>query len=66
MALLKKGSADDLGAPVIRASICTGEKVIGFRKDGRLTKGEIVKKDKDIDAFCKKYKINRADVKTIY
>ncbi len=57
---------EDLGEPVIRASICTGEKVIGFRKDGKLTKGEIVRKDKDIDAFCKKYKIDRNSVKTIY
>lgn len=62
----KKDRAEELGEPVIRASICTGEKVIGFRKDGRLTRGEIVRKDKDIDAFCKKYGIDRKSVKTVY
>ena len=62
----KKDRAEKLGEPVIRASICTGEKVIGFRKDGRLTRGEIVRKDKDIDAFCKKYGIDRKSVKTVY
>lgn len=58
--------AEKSGEPVIRASICNGERVIGFRLDGRIIKGEIVRKDKDIDAFCKKYGIKRSDVKTIY
>ncbi|MCD7905214.1 MAG: aspartate dehydrogenase [Clostridiales bacterium] len=61
-----KGSAEELGEPVIRASICTGERVIGFRKEGKLTKGEIVRSDKDIEAFCKKYKIDKSSVKTVY
>ena len=56
----------DTWEPVIRASICTGEKVIGFLEDGRLIKGEIVRRDKDVDAFCKKYGIDKSSIKTIY
>lgn len=54
------------GEPVIRASICTGEKVIGFREDGRLVRGEVVRNEEDIVKFCKKYNIDRNTVKTIY
>ncbi|MCD8238478.1 MAG: aspartate dehydrogenase [Clostridiales bacterium] len=61
-----KNETGDFGEPVIRASICNGERVIGFRKDGKFIKGEIVRSDKDIVSFCKKYGIKREDVKTIY
>ncbi len=62
----KQKTEKAVGEPVIRASICTGERVIGFRVDGRLVKGEIVKTDEDIVSFCKKYGIKKDDVKTIY
>ena len=61
-----KKVAPPAGEPVIRASICNGEKVIGFRENGKFTCGEVVRSDSDIDSFCKKYGIDRNKVKTIY
>ncbi len=54
------------GEPVIRASICNGEKVIGFRENGHFMNGEVVRSEEDIVKFCKKYGIDRSSVKTIY
>ena len=53
--------------PVIRSSICTGEKVAGFqdRKTGRFTEVILIRTDKDLDAFRKQYGIE-GPVKTIY
>ncbi|MCC8014201.1 MAG: aspartate dehydrogenase [Eubacterium sp.] len=66
MIFKSKSETEANGEPVIRASICNGERVIGFRKDGKFIKGEIVRSDKDIVSFCKKYGIKSEDVKTIY
>ena len=53
--------------PVIRSSICTGEKVAGFqdRKTGRFTEVILIRTDKDLDVFRKQYGIE-GPVKTIY
>ena len=46
--------------PVIRASICTGEKVAGFRdkKSGRFTEVMLIRSQKDIAEFKEKYHVD--------
>ena len=53
--------------PVIRSSICTGEKVAGFReKDtGRFREVCLIRSSADLDAFREKYGIE-GDIPTIY
>ena len=53
--------------PVIRSSICTGEKVAGFReKDtGRFREVSLIRSAADLDAFQKKYGIE-GEIPTIY
>jgi len=45
--------------PAIRASICTGEKVAGFRnlKDGHFTSVKLIQSDKDLQDFKDEYGI---------
>ena len=49
----------ELLKPVIRSSICTGEKVAGFkdRKNGSFREVMLIRNDKDLDEFMKKYGI---------
>lgn len=52
--------------PVIRASICTGEKVAGF-KDTRTNKFiecDLIQNNKDLEAFAKKYRLSPSQIKT--
>lgn len=53
--------------PVIRSSICTGEKVAGFReKDtGRFREVSLIRSAADLDAFREKYGIE-GEIPTIY
>lgn len=52
--------------PVIRSSICTGEKVAGFRdmRTGKFTEVMLIRDNKDMDAFLEKYDISAAEIKT--
>ena len=52
--------------PAIRASICTGEKVAGFRdkKSGRFTEVMLIRSQKDIDTFKEQYHVD--DLPTEY
>ena len=52
--------------PVIRSSICTGEKVAGFKDihTGKFTEVILVKNDKDMKIFLEKYDIAPDEVKT--
>lgn len=45
------------GEVTIESSICTGEKIIGFKneKTGKLEQAVVVNSQKDIDDFYKKY-----------
>ena len=54
--------------PVIRASICTGEKVAGFRniRTGRFTEVMLIRGQKDLDAFRKQYGIAEEEILTEY
>lgn len=53
--------------PVIRSSICTGEKVAGFReKDtGRFREVALIRTPTDLEAFKRKYGIE-GEIPTIY
>ncbi len=52
--------------PVIKASICTGEKVAGFksRTDGHFTEVMLITSDKDLMVFKNAYGID--EIKTEY
>ena len=55
-----------LYTPVIRASVCTGERVAGFRgPDGRLHEIMLIRNEKDLDAFRAQYGV-RGDIETVY
>ena len=53
--------------PVIRASICTGEKTAGFREraTGRFHEIMLVHSQADLDAFRKQYGVT-GPIETIY
>ena len=53
--------------PVIRSSICTGEKVAGFREKegGRFQEVALIRTPTDLEAFKKKYGIE-GELPTIY
>ena len=52
--------------PIIRSSICTGEKVAGFKDihTGKFTEVMLIKSDKDMKVFLEKYDISPDVVKT--
>ena len=56
----------EIQKPVIRSSICTGEKVAGFRdiRTGKFTEVMLIKDNKDMDLFLEKYDISVAEIKT--
>lgn len=51
--------------PVIRASICTGEKVAGFKdlQTGKFQEVILIKNEKDMQKFLKQYKLSEKDIK---
>ncbi len=53
--------------PVIRASICTGEQVAGFRdlKNGHFSEVLLIRNPNDLAEFKKKYGI-KGEIKKIY
>lgn len=50
--------------PVIRSSICTGEKVAGFKdiRTGKFVDVMLIRNDDDMDAFLAKYDISPEEV----
>ena len=52
--------------PVIRSSICTREKVAGFRdvKTGKFEEVMLINGSNDMDLFLEKYDISVAEIKT--
>lgn len=51
--------------PVIRASICTGERVAGF-KDGATGKFEdlmLIRDEKDLKEFMNLYEVDRSEIR---
>ena len=53
--------------PAIKSSICTGEKVAGFRDihSGKFEDIQLIRSEKDLDEFKKTYGIE-GDIETIY
>ncbi len=54
--------------PVVRSSICTGERVACMRdrESGRLREVMLIRTGEDLDAFCKAYGLKPEQVKTVY
>lgn len=54
--------------PVIRASICNGEQVAGFKNihTGKFSEVMSIKSEKDREEFLRKYGIVREDVRREY
>ena len=52
--------------PVIRSSICTGEKVAGFKdlESGKFTEVMLIRDNKDLDVFLEKYDVSVAEITT--
>ena len=52
--------------PVIRSSICTGEKVAGFRsQDGKVHEVMLIRSEQDLESFREQYGIS-GEIKTVY
>lgn len=51
--------------PVIRASICTGEKVAGFKdeKTGKFEDLQVIRNDRDLRSFMKKYGVAESQIR---
>lgn len=65
----QKAAYDKTGKkPVIRASICTGEKVAGFRDErtGKIEELMLIAEDKDLEEFLKLYEVKREEIETIW
>ena len=54
--------------PVLRSSICTGEKTACMREreSGKLREVMLIRTDADLDAFCRMYGLNKDSIKTVY
>ena len=64
---IEKGTYDkENQKPIIRSSICTGEKVAGFKDihTGKFTEVMLIKNDNDMRVFLTKYDISMHEVKT--
>lgn len=51
--------------PVIRASICTGEKVAGFKnaENGKFEELMVIRSDRDLEEFMERYKVRADEIK---
>lgn len=51
--------------PVIRASICTGEKVAGFKSaaDGKFEELMLIRNDRDLQEFLEMYDVKAGELK---
>lgn len=54
--------------PVIRASICTGEKVAGFKdeKTGHIEELMLIRDEKDLETFMLMYGVGRNEIEKIW
>lgn len=54
--------------PVIKSSICTGEKVAGFedRKTGKFEDVMLIRGDGDLQAFCLLYGLKKEEIGKIW
>lgn len=54
--------------PVIRASICTGEQVAGFKdkESGKFEEAMLIRGEGDLQEFCTRYEVRREDIKKVW
>lgn len=54
--------------PVIRASICTGEQVAGFRdkESGKFEEAMLIRGEGDLQEFCARYGVKRENIKKVW
>lgn len=54
--------------PVMRVSICTGEKVAGFldKATGKFTDVMLIRSEKDLAAFCEEYGVEKEDIGKVW
>ena len=54
--------------PVLRSSICTGEKTACFRsrESGKLTEIEVIRNAADLARFCAEYRVDIENIRTVY
>ena len=54
--------------PVIRCSICTGEKVacMRHRASGRLQEIMLIRTPGDLDEFCRRYGLEKEKIRSVY
>ena len=54
--------------PVVRSSICTGEKVAGFQnlRTGKFTEVMLIRTSGDLEEFCRLYGIDAGEISTQY
>lgn len=54
--------------PVVRSSICTGEKVAGFQnvRTGKFTEVMLIRTSGDLEEFCRLYGIDADEISTQY
>ncbi len=66
--LEQKSYDRDKKEPVIRSSICTGERVAGFidKETGKFEDILLLRTEADLELFCAMYGVEKRAVKTIY
>ena len=54
--------------PVLRQSICTGERTACMREraTGRLREVQLIRDERDLEEFCRAYGLRREEIKTVY
>ncbi len=53
--------------PVIRASICTGEKVAGFQDEsGHIEELRLIAGDRDLEEFMRIYKVREDEIEKVW
>ena len=54
--------------PVLRCSVCTGEKTACMRNraTGKLLEIQLIRTDRDLEEFCRTYGVKREELKTVY
>jgi hypothetical protein len=53
--------------PVIRTSICTGEKVAGFRDEsGHIEELMLIAGDRDLEEFMRIYKVREDEIEKVW
>lgn len=64
--VITEGYDKDKFKPVIKVSICTGEKVAGFKdlQTGKFIETMLISNSKDMDTFLEEYDISVAEIKT--